>query len=289
MLSLLSIWQAKSSRETCETEDANILRIPNSPMFSCVFFREVRDFIDVWTVNEHRVTVHRSDLVELVGLITCVEGGLGQIAKLLVLVRRCACPALIGQVSTARTCGQKGDVKVGVQEQQRRLKHKKGEGEMKRNDTTPFLQTLEPCVYVWHAWKNSDVRRQTVQQKNVRATGECMHITHRTHCSCYYMCTKHKKLYREESVKKKLTFITHDHLTKILQFVALVRNPKNSQTSSFHVRLDPSYQYLFHQLALHQSLWVEASRFPEACVPERPTFLISWFSMMPLYGSFPIV
>ena len=82
----------------CEnTEQSNVL--------VCVF-REVRDFIEVWIVNEHRAIVHRSDPVELVGLITCVEGGLGQIAKLLVLVRRCACPALLRQVSTARTCGR---------------------------------------------------------------------------------------------------------------------------------------------------------------------------------------
>ena len=36
----------------------------------------------VWIVDGRRVTVHRSDLVELSGFITCVEGGLGQIAKL---------------------------------------------------------------------------------------------------------------------------------------------------------------------------------------------------------------
>ena len=53
----------------------------------CVF-RVVRDLIEVWIVIEHRVTVHRSDLVELLGLITCVEGGLAQIAKKLVFVRR---------------------------------------------------------------------------------------------------------------------------------------------------------------------------------------------------------
>ena len=47
-----------------------------SKVLVCVF-REVRDFIEVWIVNEHRVIVHRSDLVELVGLMTCVEGGLG--------------------------------------------------------------------------------------------------------------------------------------------------------------------------------------------------------------------
>ena len=82
----------------CEnTEQSNVL--------VCAL-REVRDFIEVWIVNEHRVTVHRSDLVELVGLITCVEGGPRQIVKLLVLVRRCACSALLGQVCTARTCGR---------------------------------------------------------------------------------------------------------------------------------------------------------------------------------------
>ena len=43
----------------CEnTEQSNVL--------VCVF-REVRDFVEVWTVNEHRVIVHRGDLVELVG------------------------------------------------------------------------------------------------------------------------------------------------------------------------------------------------------------------------------
>ena len=39
---------------------------------------------------------HRSDLVELIGLITCVEGGVVQMAKLLVLVRRCACESSYG-------------------------------------------------------------------------------------------------------------------------------------------------------------------------------------------------
>ena len=42
--------------------------------------REVGEFV-VRLVDEHRVIIHGSDLVELVGLITCVEGGLGQIAK----------------------------------------------------------------------------------------------------------------------------------------------------------------------------------------------------------------
>ena len=53
-----------------------------SSVLVCLF-RDVRDFIEVWIVNEHRVNVHKGDLVELLGLKTCVEGRLGQIAKLL--------------------------------------------------------------------------------------------------------------------------------------------------------------------------------------------------------------
>ena len=48
-------------------------------------FREVGEIV-VRIVDEHRVIIHGSDLVELLELITCVEGGLAQIAKLLVLV-----------------------------------------------------------------------------------------------------------------------------------------------------------------------------------------------------------
>ena len=67
------------------------------------------------------------------------------------LVRRCACPALLGQVSAARTCGREGGLEVTVQEQQGRVKHKTGEGEMENKDihaTNTFFHELEPCVYV---------------------------------------------------------------------------------------------------------------------------------------------
>ena len=45
-------------------------------------FREVRDAIVVRIGDGRRVTVYRSDLVELFGL-TCVRTALGQVAKLL--------------------------------------------------------------------------------------------------------------------------------------------------------------------------------------------------------------
>ena len=49
-------------------------------------FREVGEIV-VRIVVKRRVIIHGSILVELVGLITCGEDGLGQVAKLLVLVR----------------------------------------------------------------------------------------------------------------------------------------------------------------------------------------------------------
>ena len=86
-----------------------------------------------------------------------------------------------------------------------------------------------------------------------------------------------------------MTILTKNSSIRRLVSVSGCTEPlTNSQTSLFHVRLDLSCWYLFHQLAFHQSLWVQASRFPEACVSERPTFLISWFSMMRLYGLFQL-
>ena len=48
--------------------------------------REVGDLV-VRIVDERRVIIHGSDLFELVGIITCGVRGIGQVAKLLVLVR----------------------------------------------------------------------------------------------------------------------------------------------------------------------------------------------------------
>ena len=56
---------------------------PNwSASLACDFW-EVRDAIVVRIVDGRRVTVHRSDLVELFVLITCGVCGIGQVAKLL--------------------------------------------------------------------------------------------------------------------------------------------------------------------------------------------------------------
>ena len=181
MLSLLSIWGAKSSLETYETEDSNIVRTPNSPVFSCVFFREVRDVV-VRIVDEHRVIVHRSDLVELVGLKTCVCIWLGQVAKL-----RDACAEW--RVSCAFRTGKFGkDVDKNVMPKWM-YKHNKDGWNMRREKArqrtktlmrqTPFLQILEPCVYVTRTKMCEARNERAVRRKNVRATNECIYKRYR--------------------------------------------------------------------------------------------------------------
>ena len=101
-------------------------------------FREVPEIV-VRIVDECRVIIDGSILVELFGLITCVERGLGPIAKQLVLVRS----ALDLRFWVGKDRQEVVDVKVGevvvgsglevtVKEQQEQgwVKLEKGEGEM---------------------------------------------------------------------------------------------------------------------------------------------------------------
>ena len=152
---------------------------------------------------------------------------------------------------------------------------------------TFFMNLSHTCV--WHAWEVCEVcseravlRKMCVRQVSV-CTRSVAHTEVATTCARNPLKTLSRKNFARE---EKWTFVTlwpFWQKTK-LQFVFLGSEPfKSSQTSSFHVRLDLSCWYLFHQLAFHQSLILEASRFLEACVSERPTFLIPWFSMMPLY------
>ena len=177
--------------------------IEQSFVLECVF-GEVRDFIEVWIVNEHRVIVHRSDLVELVGLETCVEGGLGQVAKLLVLVRRCACPALVGQVSTARTCGRQKSGMVSKWPS-RNSKH----GWDMRLEKVRWREMTRMCKEpFWHPWAmrvpdthekcGCDCARAMCGKMCVRVCTPPVVHTVVTNC---YMCTKPFK----NSVKKTLS------------------------------------------------------------------------------------
>ena len=80
--SMRSFDKSKSPRETCKTEiSPHIVVILVNPVLSCVTLEEIRDVIEVWIVDERRVTVYRSGLVELFGLITCVEDGFRHVAR----------------------------------------------------------------------------------------------------------------------------------------------------------------------------------------------------------------
>ena len=221
-------------------------RFPDACFLCFCVFREVRDFIEVWIVNEHRVTVHRSDLVELLGLKTCVGSGLGQIAKLLAaraeMRMPCACrtgkhgknvwTSKSGMVSKwpSRNSKDGWDMRL----EKARWRH------VTHVQRTLLAHLSQPCVCDTHekcakyAVSALCAEKMCVQQVSV-CTLSVAHTVVATSC----VRNPLKKLCQEK------IDIHHSMITlakKFLQFVVRVRNTlKNSQTSSFHVHLDLSY------------------------------------------------
>ena len=80
--------------------------IPPNPLLSiiriCPFVARI--------VDRRRVTVHRSDLVELLGLITCGVRGIGQVAKLLGARAEVLLTVLSGRVQFDEDCADKNVV-----------------------------------------------------------------------------------------------------------------------------------------------------------------------------------
>ena len=165
MLSLLS------PGETCETEASDIVETPNSPVFSSVIFEMSEMFIVVRIVDWRRVSVCRSDLVEVFGLITCGVRGIGLVAKLPAARAevRLTCAFGSGRVRQGRCRRQsrEGGLEVTVREQQgRRMKHENGEGEMEKYDMRT-ANTLRAC----HV---RTPRKENVSEMCVRH-GVCVH------------------------------------------------------------------------------------------------------------------
>ena len=240
MLSLLSVWRAKSSWETRETEGSNIVRTPNSPMFPCVCVCFSRSQRFHWGLDRQRASCHcplkwfcRTSWAHNLcwgrtwpdsQTSRCSCGG-------------AACPALsrTSKYDKNEWTSKSGMVsEVTVNEQQGWVRHEMEKARwrgMIHVQQTPFWQRreVEPCVCV--------TRMRSVRmwlctrhvQKNVRATGECMYTSssRRTHCSRSYMCTKPlKKTLSRKFCRKKINI--HHSMTiltkKILQLVVSVRN-----------------------------------------------------------------
>ena len=132
-------------RDRWETGGLNTVGIPNSPVFSRVVFREVRDAIVVRIVDGRRVTIYRSGLVELFGLIPWYVRGIGQEAKL---------PGARAEVRLTRAFGsgkaRRRRCRRKREQQRRRMKHENGEGEMERDGihTANTLSHACSCLYV---------------------------------------------------------------------------------------------------------------------------------------------
>ena len=128
-LSLLSIRRAKSPWKHCG----------NPALYGALAcdFREVGDTV-VWTVDG---IVHGSFLIELLELITCVENGLGQVAKLLVAGAEVRLTRAFGSGKFGKIVRTGASVrlvsKCQVKEQQDKKKTDHESGDM-RMQQTPF-------------------------------------------------------------------------------------------------------------------------------------------------------
>ena len=203
-------------------------------------------------------------------------------------MRRCACPALLGQESTTRTCGRESrerERESSYGDSKRWVTHEKREGAIERTKTlmqTPFFRHLiHACMCTSTKMCKCDCARAMCRKLWVQQVSVCTHtVVHGVVVLHVYETLKalSRKFCQEKNEHSSL----HD-LTPWPSWPKTKSSIRRLVSEPFKVRLDLSCWYLCHQLAFHQSLWVEASRFPEACVSESPTFLISWFSAMPLY------
>ena len=170
------------------------------------------------------------------------------------------------------------------------------ENNMRMRPTPVSWHLSHACV--WHTWRCADVRRRTGQQKSVRATLSVvtLSVVHTVVANTSVRNPK-KTLSRKNSSERKMNI--HHFMTiltkKILQFVVWVRwvyvqNPfQNSQTFIVPCPFLSFLLVLVPSIGFSSIIGSGGFSVSEACVTERPTFLISWFSMMPLYGLFPIV
>ena len=141
-------------------------------------------------VNGRRVTVHRSDLVELFGLMTCGVRGIGQVAKLLAARAevRLTCAFGSGEVlqGTRGRRSREGGLDVTVREPQgRRMKHENGEGETERYDLRTANTLSHACTRCLYVTQTNCVRKMCVRH------GMCVHggrpSCKRRHWNC--VCT----------------------------------------------------------------------------------------------------
>ena len=157
--------KSKSPQETCKTEiGPHIVGTLVNPVLSCVTLKNSEVFLEVWIVN--------SDLVELLGLIICVETGLAP-AEL-----RMSCASWTGKFGKKVVDVKVGiDLEMTVKEQQRRVRHESGEGEMERYDThvqQPFWHDLShACMCTRMKMCKCDCARAMCRKMCVQQVSGC--------------------------------------------------------------------------------------------------------------------
>ena len=116
-------------------------------------------------VDGRRVSVYRSSLVELLGLITCVETGLGRVAKLLGARAEVRLTRAFGSGTVRRRrCRREGGLEMTVRDKQgRRMTHENGEGEMERYDMRTASTLSHACTRCPHVTQRNCVRKMCVR------------------------------------------------------------------------------------------------------------------------------
>ena len=137
------------------------------------------------------------------------------------------------------------------------MRQEKARGRDVTHMQTPFHRHLShACNVHTHADVRMCADRLCNRQMCVQQVSVCTLPV--VHTAVATTCVRNPK----NSVEKILSmkkFNTHHSMTILTKKNSSIRRLgseplKNSQASSFHVRLDLSCWYLFHQLAFHQSL-----------------------------------
>ena len=197
MPSLLSVSRAKSTNEKRAKQRIQTLWEHRLASVLVRGFREIGDTV-VLIVDERRVIVHRSDLVELFGLFTRGVRGIGQVAKLLVLVRSSLFLRFLSRWSSAGARGQKrqwgrrgrerswsvGQGTAGARDgwNMRREKVR-----WQRDDDMRTADTLESCMCATRIRMREMCAQCVYTRKCACNKWVCVSTHRRTHSGCYYV------------------------------------------------------------------------------------------------------
>ena len=195
----------------------------------------------------------------------------------------CAWPALSGRESSARSCGQKRQWDRRGRSREWSRSDRLGTAGARTGETWEGRRWDEREIWHAHATNTWDLSHACVftcirvcevrSERAVRRKMCVQQVSVCTHTVVHTVVATTLRVRPLQLRSRKQKSSLHDHFEKILQFVVWVRNPlKNSQTSSFHVRLDLSYWYLsISWLFINHCEWTLLGFPKHASLRDRPS------------------